>query len=216
LALVAGLAGDTEHLLPLIGMCGCLVGFLFFNLRTPWRSKAVVFLGDAGSSYLGFVLAWFLIDMSQGDSVVIKPVSVLWFAVLLIYSTVEIVSRRVLRRRSPFKPDNEHLHHVFILAGFSVSEAVATLAVITLIGVIVGIAATLLQFPDNILFATFVLFGLLFLRVIFRTWEVMRFLQRSICRRRGERRERSADRAWEGVERRKGEDRRKPGVGASE
>ena len=207
LAIVAGLAGDMEHFLPLIALCGCLIGFLFFNLRTPWRSKASVFLGDAGSSFLGFALAWFLIDMSQGPGAVIKPVSTLWFSLLLIYSTVEIVSRRLLRNRSPFKPDREHLHHVFILAGFSVSETVATLGVITLGGVLVGLAGTLLNIPENILFAAFVMFGLLFLRVIFRTWRVMRFLQRSICRRRGERRDAPSG-EWTGQERRKGRDRR--------
>jgi len=207
LAVVAGLAGDMEHFLPLVALCGCLIGFLFFNLRTPWRSKATVFLGDAGSSFLGFTLAWFLIDMSQGPAAVIKPVSTLWFALLLIYSTVEIVSRRLLRNRSPFKPDREHLHHVFILAGFSVSETVATLGVITLGGVLVGVAGTLLNIPENILFATFVMFGLLFLRVIFRTWRVMRFLQRSICRRRGERRD-DPNGEWTGQERRTGDDRR--------
>lgn len=208
LALIAGVVGDAEHYLPLVAMCGCLLGFLYFNLRTPWREKATVFLGDAGSSFLGFALAWFLIDMSQGQNAVIKPVSVLWFALLLIYSTVEIVARRILRRRSPFKPDREHLHHVFILAGFSVTETVATLGVITIVGVVVGIAGTLLELPENVLFATFILFGLLFLRVIFRTWEVMRFLQRSICRRLGERRDKPGT-DWAAPDRRVGGDRRR-------
>ena len=207
LALISGAVRDYEHFLPLVALCGCLLGFLYFNLRTPWRDRATVFLGDAGSSFLGFALAWFFIDMSQGENANIKPVSVLWFALLIIYSTVEIVFRRLVRRRSPFKPDREHLHHVFLLAGFSVNETVATLAVITFAGVAVGIAGTLLQFPENILLATFVLFGLLFLRVIFSTWKVMRFLQRSICRRRGERRDRSDD-GWAGPERRAGRDRR--------
>lgn len=208
LAVIAGIGGSREHFIPLVALCGCLIGFLYFNLRTPWRSKAEVFLGDAGSSFLGFALAWFLIDMSQGDNAVIKPVSVLWFALILIYSTVEIVARRLLRHRSPFEPDREHLHHVFILAGFSVSETVATLGFVTFAGVLVGVAATIVQLPENVLFATFVLFGLLFLRVIFRTWKVMRFLQRSICRRRGERRY-QPDVNYSGPERRKGDDRRR-------
>lgn len=213
LALVAGILGDVEHYLPLVAMCGCLLGFLYFNLRTRWRKRASIFLGDAGSSFLGLMLAWFLIDMSQNGNAVIQPVSVLWFALLLIYSTVEIVFRRVLRRRSPFKPDREHLHHLFILAGITVGETVVTMGIITLIGVLVGIAGTLLHLPASSLFVTFVLFGLLFLRVILRTWKGMSFLHRSICRRRGERRDEPIG-EWTGQERRASE-RRKREIAAS-
>lgn len=209
LAFVSGIAGDTEQFLPLLALCGCLLGFLYFNLRTPWRKRATVFLGDAGSSFLGFALAWFVIDLSQGTNAVIKPVAVLWFALIVIYSTVEIVTRRLLRRRSPFEPDREHLHHVFILAGFSVSETVLALGFVTLVGVGVGISITLLDLPENALFAMFIIFGLLFLRVIFRTWKVMRFIYWSICRRRGERRGRREE-TWEEAERRTGGDRREP------
>ena len=208
LAILAGIKGDQEHFLPLIAICGCILGFLFFNLRAPWRSKATIFLGDAGSNFLGFILAWFLIDLSQGEYALLTPVAVLWFALLLIYDTVEIVARRIVRRQSPFHADREHLHHVFLLAGFSVSETVLTMGAITLLGVLIGIGTAFISIPDSVQFGAFILFGLLFLRMIFRTWSVMQFLYRSICRRRGERR-RSASPEWHGKDRRKGVDRRR-------
>ena len=208
LAVLTGIKGDQEHFLPLIALCGCILGFLLFNLRGPWRSKATIFLGDAGSNFLGFILAWFLIDVSQGEHAILAPVAVLWFALLLIYDTVEVVTRRLVRRESPFQPSREHLHHVFLLAGFSVSETVLTMGAITLLGVLVGVATTFVDVPDSALFGAFVLFGLIFLRMIFRTWSVMRFLYRSICRRRGERRK-SQPLEWRDVlDRRFGKDRR--------
>jgi UDP-GlcNAc:undecaprenyl-phosphate GlcNAc-1-phosphate transferase len=207
LAVLSGIRGDQEHFLPLLAICACLVAFLLFNLRTPWRDKASVFLGDAGSNFLGLLLAWFLIDMSQGDNAVLQPVAVLWFGLLLIYDTVEVVARRLVRGISPFAAEREHLHHVFLMAKFSVSETVMTLGGITLIGVLIGMSTTIISIPDYALFAAFILFGLLFLRWIFHTWSVMRFLYRSICRRRGERRTAEAD-LWEGAERRSGTDRR--------
>lgn len=209
LTFLSGINSDQEHFLPLLIICGCLVGFLFFNLRTSRRSRASVFLGDAGSNSLGLLLAWFLIDMSQGDDAILQPVAVLWFALLLIYDTVEVVARRLLRGGSPFSADKEHLHHVFLLARFSVTETVFTLGGLTLIGVLVGVATTVVQIPDSALFAMFILFGLLFLRWIFRTWSAMRFLYRSICRRRGERRQMQEDLgSWDGKNRRVGKDRR--------
>ena len=208
LAVLTGIKGDQEHFLPLIALCGCLLGFLFFNLRTPWRSKATIFLGDAGSNFLGFMLAWFLIDVSQGENAVLEPVAVLWFALLLIYDTVEVVIRRVVRRESPFEANREHLHHVFLLAGFSVSETVLTMGALTLIGVLIGITTAFVDVPDNILFGAFILFGILFLRMIFRTWSVMRFLYRSICRRREERRKSESPEGRDAIDRRIRKDRR--------
>lgn len=207
LAVVSGFTGSQEHFLPLLAICGCLLGFLFFNLRTSWRSRATVFLGDAGSNFLGMLLAWFLIDMSQGSDAVLQPVAVLWFALLLIYDTVEVVTRRLLRGRSPFLADKEHLHHVFLLARFSVTETVLTMGGITLIGVLIGMSTTVFYVPDSALFAAFILFGLLFLRWILHTWSVMRFLYRSICRRRADRRTTQSD-FWDGENRRTGSDRR--------
>ena len=207
LAVLSGITGDQEHFLPLLAICGCLLGFLFFNLRTPWRDRATIFLGDAGSNFLGMLLAWFLIDMSQGSDAVLQPVAVLWFALLLIYDTVEVVARRMLRGKSPFAADREHLHHVFLMAKFSTSETVMTMGGITLVGVLIGMSTTLVHIPDSVLFAAFILFGLLFLRWILHTWSVMRFLYRSICRRSGERRSLQSD-FWDGENRRTGSDRR--------
>jgi UDP-GlcNAc:undecaprenyl-phosphate GlcNAc-1-phosphate transferase len=208
LALLTGIKGDMEHFVPLVILCGCLLGFLVFNLRSPWRARASVFLGDAGSNFLGFVLAWFLIDLSQGENAILAPVTVLWFTMLLIYDTVEVVARRLVRKESPFQPNREHLHDVFVLAGFSVSETVMTMGAITAVGVLVGVISAFIAIPDSFLFGAFILFGLLFLRMIFRTWSVMQFLYRSICRRRGDRRS-SASNEWHGVDRRTGNDRRR-------
>ena len=176
-------------------------------MRSPWRKRARVFLGDAGSSFLGLALAWFLIDISQGREAAIQPVSALWFAMLVTYSAVEIIVRRVLSKRSPLQPDREHLHHVFLLAGFTVSETVWTMGAIALIGVVIAILGTILAVPHSILFGSFVLIGLLFLGFILRTWKAMQFLHRSICRRRTERREHQNS-EWKGPDRRKGADRR--------
>jgi len=208
LAILTGITGDQEHFLPLIALCGCLLGFLYFNLRSPWRSKATVFLGDAGSNFLGFMLAWFLIDVSQGEHAILAPVAVLWFALLLIYDTIEVVARRLVRRESPFQANREHLHDVFLLAGFSVSETVLTMGAITLLGVLIGIMTAFVDVPDSVQFAAFILVGILFLRMIFRTWSVMRFLYRSICRRRGERRGSPSHEWRDYVDRRFGKDRR--------
>lgn len=209
--------GYNEQYLPLLLILAAAVGgFLVFNFRVPGRSTASVFLGDSGSMFLGFVIVWFAIRVSQGDSRVISPSAALWFLMVPLFDTVAITTRRILRRRPPFGADREHLHHIFLLAGFTVTETVLIMVGFALGGVLVGIAGTYFNVPEYILMGSFLILGLLYLWMIVHSWSVMRFLRWSINRRttiedrrvNGERRK-NVNVAHLGPERRSGVDRRK-------
>jgi UDP-GlcNAc:undecaprenyl-phosphate/decaprenyl-phosphate GlcNAc-1-phosphate transferase len=175
--------GTGEDLGILLTLAAAVTGFLAFNLRRPGRSRAVVFLGDSGSMFLGFALCWFAIKFSQGESRVMAPAAALWFLVLPVFDAVCITSRRVLKRRPAFGADKEHLHHIFLFAGFTVGETVAIMTGMAALGVATGLAGTYFQVPGPILFGAYLVTGLLYLWMIIKSWNVMRFLSLSICRR---------------------------------
>lgn len=208
--LVAALAWGTPlAILPVAMLAAAVIGFLAFNLRVPGRSRAVVFLGDAGSMFLGFALTWFTVSMSQGADRAFPPAAALWFLTIPIFDAVAMMLRRILRGRSPFAPDREHLHHVFLLAGFSVNQTVGIMAGLNGLGVVVGLAAVYGQWPELLVAGLFLAAGLGYFWMIMRAWRVMRFLHLSICRRRIQRdRRRSDSPAYAGPERRSGGDRR--------
>jgi UDP-GlcNAc:undecaprenyl-phosphate GlcNAc-1-phosphate transferase len=210
--------GDLGNQHLIVVFSACVVSFLMFNLRTLWRSRAWVFLGDAGSMLLGITLSWLAISMSQGAERVISPAAALWFLMLPLYDAVSMMIRRVLKRRSPFEADREHLHHIFLLAGFSVGESVTLMSGIAVAGVVVGLTGVYLGLPDLLLATLFLVGGGLYYWVVRRAWRVMRFLRRSICRRSeverrsGADRRQSDDSEYAGPERRSGLDRRKYGA----
>ena len=173
--------GEGLGLLAILG--AAIVGFLLFNYRMPWRPRAVVFLGDSGSMFLGFTVAWFAIKFTQGDGKVLAPAAVLWFLMLPLFDTATLTVRRVLKRRPPFGADREHLHHIFLLAGFTVSETVAIMAALSLFGVGVGLAGTYFQVPDSLLLGSFLFLGGLYFWMIMHSWSALRFLRHSINRR---------------------------------
>jgi UDP-GlcNAc:undecaprenyl-phosphate GlcNAc-1-phosphate transferase len=173
--------GEGLGLLAILG--AAIVGFLLLNYRMPWRPRAVVFLGDSGSMFLGFTVAWFAIKFTQGDSKVLAPAAVLWFLMLPLFDTATLTVRRVLKRRPPFGADREHLHHIFLLAGFTVSETVAIMAALSLFGVGVGLAGTYFQVPDSLLLGSFLFLGGLYFWMIMHSWSAMHFLRYSINRR---------------------------------
>jgi UDP-GlcNAc:undecaprenyl-phosphate GlcNAc-1-phosphate transferase len=173
--------GEGLGLLAILG--AAIVGFLLLNYRMPWRPRAVVFLGDSGSMFLGFTVAWFAIKFTQGDSKVLAPAAVLWFLMLPLFDTATLTVRRVLKRRPPFGADREHLHHIFLLAGFTVSETVAIMAALSLFGVGVGLAGTYFQVPDSLMLGSFLFLGGLYFWMIMHSWSAMHFLRYSINRR---------------------------------
>ena len=101
--------------------------FLLFNLRHPWRRRASVFMGDAGSMFLGFALAWFVVSLSQGESRVMTPVTALWILALPLIDAVGILIRRSLRGNSPFVAARDHIHHVLLECGYGVNGTVCTI-----------------------------------------------------------------------------------------
>jgi len=85
----------------LVTMIGAIIGFLAFNLRTPWRKEASVFLGDSGSMLVGMLLVWSLAHMSQGHPRAMSPVLALWFFSIPLFDTVGLIIRRLLDDQSP-------------------------------------------------------------------------------------------------------------------
>ena len=136
-------------------LCGGLAGFLLFNVRTPWQPRARVFLGDAGSTLLGFALAWLAIDLTQGPTRTMPPIAALWVVLLPLADTVSLMARRRSRGQSPFHPDREHIHHFLLAHGFTVSEVLLMLVGVSAFFGAVGVVGWRMGVPEPVLFWVF-------------------------------------------------------------
>lgn len=130
----------------------CLVAFLGFNLRAPWRKKASVFMGDSGALCLGLLLGWFCISLSQDSDISLRPVTVIWIIAIPVMDAFALFLARSLRGLHPFNADRRHLHHRFLDAG--ISPAVTTTMILSLISVfaLIGFAAQAYDIPAYVLF----------------------------------------------------------------
>jgi UDP-GlcNAc:undecaprenyl-phosphate GlcNAc-1-phosphate transferase len=135
----------------------CILGFLGFNLRHPWRARAVVFLGDGGSMMLGAVLGFLSIALSQRtNGANLSSVVALWICAIPVIDTVSLAIRRLAMGRSPFSNDRQHLHHLMLDAGLSVNQVVAILSAAgTILGAI-GVGGWCFGVPDSVLLACLV------------------------------------------------------------
>jgi undecaprenyl-phosphate alpha-N-acetylglucosaminyl 1-phosphatetransferase len=156
------------------------VPYLLCNLGVCGKARRV-FLGDAGSMLLGFVIAWLAIALSQnvgGDvEPVFAPVTALWLFAIPLMDTVSIMLRRLLKGQSPFLPDRDHLHHIVLRMGYRDRHA---LLFIVLASVVLGGAGLWMEFngvPEWKRFTGFVaLFGLYFFSLL-KIWRLLKILR---------------------------------------
>lgn len=188
LVLLAGLGiansiwGDADHLEMLNIVSAAVAGFLVFNQRNFWLNKAWVFLGDAGSMMLGLSLAWAAIDLADLDAAIVSPAAILWFLAIPVFDTVSLMCRRVARGQSPFHADSEHLHHLFVKAGFTVGETIAYICFLAACGCIVGLIVTWYRVAELWVALAFVFTGLLYLWLVQSSWSRRSFLGRPLSK----------------------------------
>jgi UDP-GlcNAc:undecaprenyl-phosphate GlcNAc-1-phosphate transferase len=115
-ALYSGNVAAAERLL---AVAAAIVGFLCWNLRRPGMARAEVFLGDAGSMLLGFIIAWSAVRLTQNPAHPVSPVLGPWTIALPLIDTCSLILRRSKQGRSPFAADRDHLHHLMLDAGYS-------------------------------------------------------------------------------------------------
>lgn len=150
-------AGKPGLLLPLLPIMGGLFGFLVHNLRNPFRKRARVFLGDAGSMGLAVVIAWFAIDLAQAPEAVLAPIAMAWMLALPVFDINANFVRRLCEKRHPFSPDRGHFHHNVIKAGFSHGKASAFILLIVFIFGGLGYLGTVFGVPEWILSTVWIL-----------------------------------------------------------
>jgi len=176
--LVASVAGQGAYAVLAVALIAGLTGFLYYNLRYRGNDRARVFLGDNGSMLLGFVFAWVFIALSQGDSPAMTPVTALWLFALPLMDTVAVMLRRIWLRKSPFRPDRHHLHHLFVRAGYRVCDVVAFAAFAQLCLGLVGIGGLLLGVPEYLMFWLFLAVFAAYFVAIARPWRLVPGLRR--------------------------------------
>jgi UDP-GlcNAc:undecaprenyl-phosphate GlcNAc-1-phosphate transferase len=143
-------------------MVGAILGFLVFNVpviaSNPFRS----FMGDAGSTLLGFVVSALALTMVQTDRADVPPVIVPLVFAIPIFELFASTARRLLRGASPFDADNGHFHHVLLKAGLSVRAVFVLYFVSSGVLTVLGIWAHQYGIPEYLIFAGLV--------VSFITW----------------------------------------------
>jgi len=115
-------------------LAGSLLAFLIFNFQ-----PAKIFMGDTGSLLIGVInaiLAIKFIDPTTTSEVALplESSAAIGFTILMIplLDTLRVFSIRIFKRRSPFSPDRNHIHHLLLDRGLSHKAITILLAAMNL------------------------------------------------------------------------------------
>lgn len=141
-----------------------LIVFLAFNMRMPWRKHAAIFLGDAGSTFIAFVVAWFAISVGQSHSSV-KPAIILWILAFPVFDLIQVCLARLKQGKSLLEPSLDHFHHLLQTTG--IDQATSTW-ILTMFSFALGVTGVLLnhfQISEGWQFLAWLMTFLVYLRV---------------------------------------------------
>ena len=130
LAIIAVAVTPAQPITALIAfiLAGSMLAFLTYNFN-----PAKIFMGDSGALFSGFLLATLSIAgvMKGATLAILLPFIVLAVPIMdITYSSL----RRIMKGKSPFVADAEHIHHKLLKAGFSQKITVAILTSIAIVG----------------------------------------------------------------------------------
>ena len=125
IGVLALILGNTDVMICSFLLMGAIVGFLPNNFP-----KAKIFMGDCGALFLGFTLAVLSARLVIESGSLLCLLSILLIFRLPLYDTNFSIIRRIARRKSPFKADKNHFHHILVRNGFT--KECASLLLITL------------------------------------------------------------------------------------
>ena len=138
------------------GMCGALIGFLYYNFP-----PAKIYLGDGGAYFLGFLIGLLALTNSQKGTIAAAMIAPIFALALPITDVALAILRRGLKGLPIFRPDRKHIHHRLQESGQSRTRTVLLLYAVSLVCLAAAFGIFMLQriwLP--------VLFGALFVVVL--------------------------------------------------
>ena len=155
-----------------------IVPYAMFNLCIPFGKKYKVFMGDSGSTLIGFTMIWILLLSTQGKGHPMNPVTALWIIAIPLIDMIAIIFRRLRKGKSPFRPDRLHVHHLMVRAGLTSRQAFLLITFVSAICATIGSLGEIYYVNEWAMFVGFFILFFLYVYSITRAWRITRWVRR--------------------------------------
>jgi UDP-GlcNAc:undecaprenyl-phosphate/decaprenyl-phosphate GlcNAc-1-phosphate transferase len=136
------LTGQINYAVLAAALFGALTSFFWFNV---FSKDNKIFMGDTGSLLIGLIICVLTVKFNEINvlyrgsfSINSAPAVSIGIVFIPLFDTLRVFTIRILRKRSPFSADKNHLHHRLLLFGFSHLTATAILLGLNLVLILIA------------------------------------------------------------------------------
>ena len=120
-----------------ISLAGTLIGFFYYNYYGR-IGKNKIFMGDTGSLFIGFVIAYLAIkyqmrgwsNITNGDASLLTSITLVFIPCI---DVIRVALTRLLKGKKMFAPDQTHIHHIIMQMGLNMHHALYTILIIYIV-----------------------------------------------------------------------------------
>ena len=178
--LAATIAGQTDYAFSIIVIVAPILVFWFANIGL-FGNQLKTFLGDAGATFIGFLVGVTLIQSSQAPVLIIEPVFVVWCVAIPVIDTLQVMYHRLKDGRSIFDSDRLHMHYRLVDAGYGKSQVMTMM--LSGNALVIGLGLVLTNVSPILSLIVFIALG-----PIYANWTALRIRAASISSQRQSRR----------------------------
>ncbi|MBJ6609586.1 MAG: UDP-N-acetylglucosamine--undecaprenyl-phosphate N-acetylglucosaminephosphotransferase [Candidatus Thiothrix moscowensis] len=161
LAILFGSQGGGLPYVIALAFIVALVPYLANNLLiAPFRQK--IFMGDAGSMLIGFSIIWLLLEATQRETAVMRPITAVWLIALPLMDMTRVALQRIRLGKSPFEAGRDHLHHILLRAGLSKMQTLFLITLLAMLMAATGLLSEWRQSNETLLLLAFLLSFIIF------------------------------------------------------
>jgi UDP-GlcNAc:undecaprenyl-phosphate GlcNAc-1-phosphate transferase len=142
---IAYLAGRVNDMIPAIALFGAVCAFLIYN-----KPPAKIYMGDAGSLFLGFMMAALALNESYSRVNYVAVLSPILILGVPIFDTFLVIFLRIKKGLLPIYGSDDHTAQRLVMLGFSKPKATLFLIILTAFLSTVAIISTFLSLSASI------------------------------------------------------------------
>ena len=168
LSVIFFLRGQYVYALLAICTLGILMPFWCYNVFGNANRGHKLFMGDAGSLTLGYVISFLIIHLCVSNQVspeLPNPYMVIAFSTVLVplLDVIRVVLHRLRNHRNPFLPDKNHFHHKLLRTGMRVRMVMVTILCVSVFFIVLNVLLAMKVNATYLLLLNLVLWSILHL-----------------------------------------------------
>lgn len=170
LSVIFFLRGQYVYALLAVCTLGILMPFWCYNVFGNANRGHKLFMGDAGSLTLGYVISFLIIHLCVSNQVspeLPNPYMVIAFSTVLVplLDVIRVVLHRLRNHRNPFLPDKNHFHHKLLRTGMRVRMVMVTILCVSVFFIVLNVLLAMKVNATYLLLLNLVLWSILHLTI---------------------------------------------------